>query len=409
MEDISRPKKSKTKKKLKIFKALTAVFAILFIVTAGFAVYSAISANADTERLEKQINELRTELNAATNERLSLETQVSKLSSANNELTDKYEKLNSDTAAFQATVSDLQTQLTQLNSENDTLKADLDSVSSKLDKAQDSNSSLTSKNKSLNSQITSLNSTITTLKNENKALRETIENLGATVPEEGGSDEGDDTITESSTSTSTESTKIAYLTFDDGPSHRTGEILDILKQENIKATFFVLKTKDEYIPYLKRAAEEGHTIGVHSASHKYKEIYASVDAYLADFTECYNFIYENTGVEPTIFRFPGGSVNNYNQATCKDIAREMARRGFIYFDWNVESADSGNNLSANTIYNNIINGCKGKSRAVVIMHDSNSKTSTVEALPAVIKQLKADGWQFAALTNQVRPIVFRMK
>lgn len=215
-------------------------------------------------------------------------------------------------------------------------------------------------------------------------------------------------ILETNTTPETEE-KMVYLTFDDGPSHRTGEILDILKEENIKATFFVLKTKDEYIPYLKRAVEEGHTIGVHSASHKYKEIYASVDAYLADFTECYNFIYETTDVQPTIFRFPGGSVNNYNQATCKDIAREMARRGFIYFDWNVESADSGNNLSSNTIYNNIINGCKGKNRAVVIMHDSNSKTSTVEALPAVIKQLKADGWQFAALTNQVRPVVFRMK
>ena len=207
----------------------------------------------------------------------------------------------------------------------------------------------------------------------------------------------------------TEEEKMVYLTFDDGPSPRTAEILDILKNENVKATFFVIKTKDEYIPYLQRAVAEGHTIGVHSASHKYKEIYASVDAYLADFTECYNYIYDNTGYERTIFRFPGGSVNNYNKATCKDIAREMTRRGFIYFDWNVESSDSGKNLSATTIYNNIINGCKDKNRAVIIMHDSIGKSSTVQALPDVIKKLKADGWQFAALTNEVRPVIFRMK
>lgn len=211
------------------------------------------------------------------------------------------------------------------------------------------------------------------------------------------------------TATDTEEEKMVYLTFDDGPSPRTGEILDILSAHNIKATFFVLKTKDEYIPYMKRAVEEGHTIGVHSASHKYKEIYRSVDAYLDDFTKCYNFIYDNTGVEPTIFRFPGGSVNNYNKNTCSDIAREMTRRGYIYFDWNVESNDSKNNISSNEIYNNIINGCKGKNRRVIIFHDSINKSSTVQALDDIIKTLKTDGWQFAALTNEVRPVVFRMK
>ena len=203
--------------------------------------------------------------------------------------------------------------------------------------------------------------------------------------------------------------KMVYLTFDDGPSHVTGHILDILKEHDVKATFFVMKAKDEYIPYMKRAVEDGHTIGVHTASHKYKEIYASVDAYLADFTECYNYIYEHTGVEPTIFRFPGGSVNNYNSATREDIAREMLRRGFIYFDWNVESADSGKTLPAETIYNNIISGCKGKNRAVIIMHDSATKSTTAQALGAVITQLKADGWQFAPLTNEVKPVIFKMK
>jgi len=159
---------------------------------------------------------------------------------------------------------------------------------------------------------------------------------------------------------------------------------------------------------MQRAVEEGHSIGVHSASHKYKEIYRSVDAYLSDFTECYDYIYNATGFSPTIFRFPGGSVNNYNSATCKDIAQEMARRGFIYFDWNVESNDSSSNQSADTIYSNVINGCKGKNRAVVIMHDSIGKKTTVQALERIIAKLKEDGWNFAALTNEVRPVIFRM-
>ncbi len=203
--------------------------------------------------------------------------------------------------------------------------------------------------------------------------------------------------------------KMVYLTFDDGPSPRTGEILDILKKHDVKATFFVIKAKDEYTQYLVRAVQEGHAIGVHSASHKYKEIYASVTAYLDDFTECYNYIYDNTGYEPTIYRFPGGSVNNYNAFTRKEIVREMSRRGYIYFDWNVESNDSSNSINADTIYNNVINGCKGKNRAVIIMHDAINKKETVAVLDSIITQLKSDGWQFSALTNEVRPVIFRMK
>lgn len=209
--------------------------------------------------------------------------------------------------------------------------------------------------------------------------------------------------------TDTPEEKMIYLTFDDGPSPRTGEILDILKKHNIKATFFVIKSKDEYIPFMKRAVEEGHTIGVHSYTHEYRDIYSSVDAYLDDFTRCYNYIYDNTGYEPTIYRFPGGSVNNYNASTRRDIVAEMGRRGYIYFDWNVESNDSSSNMSSSTIYNNVINGCKNKNRAVIIFHDSTSKKSTVQALENIITTLKSDGWQFAALDNEVKPVIFRMK
>jgi len=203
--------------------------------------------------------------------------------------------------------------------------------------------------------------------------------------------------------------KTAYLTFDDGPSPRTDEILDILKKNDVKATFFVVVNKDEYIPYMVRAAREGHTIGVHSASHKYKEIYKSVDAYLQDFTLCYDYIQNNTGYSPTIFRFPGGSVNNYNKNIRRDIVREMTRRGFIYFDWNVESNDSSSGMSADAIYKNVIEGCKGKQRAVIVMHDSFTKNTTVRALDRIITALKEDGWKFATLNNEIKPVIFRLK
>lgn len=202
--------------------------------------------------------------------------------------------------------------------------------------------------------------------------------------------------------------KTVYLTFDDGPSPRTQEILDILEKHDVKATFFVIKN-EKYAEYMEMAALKGHTIGIHSTSHKYREIYESVDAYLRDFQQCYDFVYQNTKIQPSVFRFPGGSVNNYNVNTRKDIVAEMTRRGFVYFDWNVESSDGTGKLSADTIYNNVINGCKGKNRAVVIMHDSIDKKTTVRALDRIITHLKEDGWTFAAIDADVKPVIFRMK
>ncbi len=211
------------------------------------------------------------------------------------------------------------------------------------------------------------------------------------------------TVTESDT------LQTAYLPFDDGPTPRTAEILDILKDNNVKATFFVIKAKDEYTQYMQRAVAEGHVIGVHSATHKYNQIYKSVDSYLEDFTYCYDYITNRTGYTPTIFRFPGGSVNNYNANSRRDIVAEMSRRGFVYFDWNVESGDSANKVSSDIIYNNVINGCKGKKRAVIIMHDAINKQTTVQALKNIIPALKQDGWTFATLTNEVKPMIFKMK
>ncbi|MEG2192730.1 MAG: polysaccharide deacetylase family protein [Oscillospiraceae bacterium] len=204
------------------------------------------------------------------------------------------------------------------------------------------------------------------------------------------------------------SEKLAYLTFDDGPSPRTEEILDILKKQEVKATFFVISGDNKYGEYMVRAAQEGHSIGVHSHCHRYKQIYKSVEDYLSDFSLCYDFISEKTGHQPTIFRFPGGSVNNFNTATRKSIVQEMSRRGFVYFDWNVESGDS-EKLSGDSIYNNVINGCENRNRAVILMHDSINKKTTVEALERVIISLKEKGYTFCTLSNEVKPMIFKMK
>ena len=104
-----------------------------------------------------------------------------------------------------------------------------------------------------------------------------------------------------------------YLTFDDGPSARTDEILKTLAEKDVKATFFVVGQNDEAnLQRMRDIVEQGHTIGMHTYSHDYEKIYASVEAYLEDMYQIFCQIKETTGVTPTVFRFPGGSINGYN-------------------------------------------------------------------------------------------------
>lgn len=198
-----------------------------------------------------------------------------------------------------------------------------------------------------------------------------------------------------------------YLTFDDGPSNRTAEILDILKEEDIKATFFIIgKEGNKQKDLLKRIAEEGHTIGIHTYSHVYDSIYASVESYLEDFAETYYLIYETVGVRPEVFRFPGGSINTYNARFYEEIIAEMTRRGFTYYDWNASSGDAVPRATANTVLSNIAQSSAGKNRIILLMHDSIGKSYTVAALPAIIEYYRAQGFKFDRITNDVTPIAF---
>ncbi len=200
-----------------------------------------------------------------------------------------------------------------------------------------------------------------------------------------------------------------YLTFDDGPSDRTSDILEILDRYDIKATFFVCGGEDEKSQQLMRdIVNAGHTIGIHSISHDYEKIYSSVESYLDDFNETYMCVYNATGVKPQIFRFPGGSINNYNRFTYMQIIAEMTRRGFVYYDWNVSGEDAVHGANWTSIYNNIMSGIRSNTadRAIVLLHDSQSKENTVLVLEDIIDRLLEDGYKFDKLDNTVNPATF---
>ncbi len=199
-----------------------------------------------------------------------------------------------------------------------------------------------------------------------------------------------------------------YLTFDDGPSKYTENILQYLDQYGLKATFFVVPNgTDESAALLKKIADAGHAIGIHSATHEYNKIYASVEAYLEDFKTAYDRVYEATGISCELFRFPGGSINDFNESTRDDIIAEMTRRGFIYFDWNVDSGDAAG-ATWTEMYNGVLNQVQDKNRAVILMHDHNNGYNTVLVLEDIIRALQSDkrNFKFDKLTKYVKPVQF---
>ncbi len=200
-----------------------------------------------------------------------------------------------------------------------------------------------------------------------------------------------------------------YLTFDDGPSYRTPEVLQILREENVKATFFVIGQSDEESrQWMRDIVADGHTIAMHTYSHDYDDIYASVEDYLADMYEIFTLIKDATGVTPTAFRFPGGSINGYNYEVSQDIISEMLRRGFVPYDWNISSGDAASSdlTPSATIVSNITGGASGVSRGIVLMHDAAPKYTTVEALRPAIQNLRDMGFQFDCIHPDTAPILY---
>lgn len=197
---------------------------------------------------------------------------------------------------------------------------------------------------------------------------------------------------------------VIYLTFDDGPSTSiTPKILDILKEKNVKATFFILNYDSAGEQLVKRAYAEGHTIGIHGYSHKYAEIYQSVDTYMNNITKLQDKIKASTGYNATITRFPGGSSNTVSRNYCVGImtalCQEVLDRGYKYFDWNVSSGDAGGAKTANDVYNNVVKGLSKSKQNVVLMHDFSGNTKTLNALANIIDYGFANGYTFDRITE----------
>lgn len=201
--------------------------------------------------------------------------------------------------------------------------------------------------------------------------------------------------------------KTVFLTFDDGPSDRTAEILDILKRHDVKTTFFVNGKSNRYLTeQLKRTVEEGHIVGMHSYTHRYKTIYSSMENFLDDFYRNYLYIKSETGIAPEILRFPGGSINIFNVSTYQPMISEVLRRGFMYYDWNVSAGDAMSGVTTQDIVNNVLNGvrlCWGP--AIVLMHDNGNPVLSA-ALEIVVASLKNEGYTFKKLDSSIKPPMF---
>ncbi len=191
--------------------------------------------------------------------------------------------------------------------------------------------------------------------------------------------------------------KTIYLTFDDGPSYYTPQLLDVLAKYNVKATFFVTGNHPEYLDCIGRAYQEGHSIGVHSYTHNYWNIYASEEAFLEDFKLCQDMIYEQTGEYTTLFRFPGGSsntVSNFNPGIMSRLTQMMNDMGYYYFDWNVTSGDAGETTDTDVVFYNVSQGCTSNVN-VVLQHDI--KGFSVAAVERIIIWGLNNGYQFLPL------------
>lgn len=209
------------------------------------------------------------------------------------------------------------------------------------------------------------------------------------IPEE-PSEDGDRESQESAEPEVTASHKV-YLTFDDGPSKYTDDILDILDRYDVKATFFVVgKDSDFSREAMQEIVDRGHTLGMHSYTHKYSEIYNSLEDFAEDYRKIHDYVYEVTGVDSAVYRFPGGSSNSISDIDMEEFADYLDTQGVRFFDWNISSGDGGAKLlSVETLVKNCTADIERFETSVILMHDAASKSTTVEALPTIIENILA--------------------
>ena len=180
-----------------------------------------------------------------------------------------------------------------------------------------------------------------------------------------------------------------YLTFDCNPGKNTEAILDVLARYNLKATFFVVGDETgENDAIYQRIVNEGHTLGMNSYSNQYSSIYSSAQSFEEDYTKISDFIYETTGIESKLYRFPGGSSNRISNVNMAEFVRILNQKGVVYFDWNVSAGDTAVDYTVDDVISNVTEGIMQYKTSVVLLHDDENKTVTVEALEPLINKLK---------------------
>lgn len=277
-------------------------------------------------------------------------------------------------------------------------------ASAKLESTEESLSSAQSENSSYASELEAEREAKKQLEEENAGLKTQIEQLKAKKAAEEAAKAlalKQQQSAPKPTPQYTPNSRRCYLTFDDGPCDNTLAILDILKRYNVKATFFVVGTG--IMEYLNNIKNEGHAIGLHSATHVYSQIYANDEAYFNDLNTVSAIVEQYCGIKSKLVRFPGGSSNTTSKG-CPGLMTRLSQSvpaaGYSYFDWNVSSGDASG-ASAQKILNNVLEQCRDKRSACVLMHDINPRTT--QALPAIIEGLQSMGYYFEPLTYESYP------
>ena len=231
-------------------------------------------------------------------------------------------------------------------------------------------------------------------------------NTGKEITENQGSNIRTDEVKVSEKDRKKYAGKEVYLTFDDGPSSNTSEILDLLAEYQVKATFFVIGKTDEQSQELyRRIVEEGHSIGMHSYSHDYKQIYKSQKAFETDYKQIKKLIYDTTGVMTDLYRFPGGSGNTVSGADMSIFIRFLGKEKVNYYDWNVASGDAtGVDYSPEQLSENVLEGIADHTRSIVLLHDTDRKGNTVTSLKTLLSTLTQCDAKLLKLDNTVKPI-----
>lgn len=197
--------------------------------------------------------------------------------------------------------------------------------------------------------------------------------------------------------------KVVYLTFDDGPSDTTAAVLDILKENGVNATFFVMAdgNNTKNLPILERTKAEGNVVALHTSSHEYSQIYKTAEAYWQDLDLLRSIVEPFVGEVPNLLRFPGGSTNSVaKRSVMEKLIVDCGEKGYRYFDWNVCANDSvGKKRTAEYITNTVTKEAAKHKKAIVLFHDANRNDTSAEALPAIIKWFKDNGYRFDTVDN----------